>query len=188
MQRWNLPKNCRDPGSNRGPLDLQSNALPTELSRQLMVQLDFDGSCVDSKFQTPGRSWTLWLLLALLAPRRMLQTTEITKNTDCCCFDFHRSESRRQISRAKAAAATGFIDPSKILLWLHLDNFRLGTINQFWVDDPSTKSTTNQMTYCLGKSLKMSHFKQCGEQQSFQKKVISKFGAKNEQLKLSKFS
>jgi hypothetical protein len=26
-------KNCRDPGSNRGPLDLQSNALPTELSR-----------------------------------------------------------------------------------------------------------------------------------------------------------
>ena len=27
---------CRDPGSNRGPLDLQSNALPTELSRQLV--------------------------------------------------------------------------------------------------------------------------------------------------------
>ena len=26
-------KICRDPGSNRGPLDLQSNALPTELSR-----------------------------------------------------------------------------------------------------------------------------------------------------------
>ncbi len=26
-------KMCRDPGSNRGPLDLQSNALPTELSR-----------------------------------------------------------------------------------------------------------------------------------------------------------
>ena len=24
---------CPDPGSNRGPLDLQSNALPTELSR-----------------------------------------------------------------------------------------------------------------------------------------------------------
>ena len=29
-------KKCRDPGSNRGPLDLQSNALPTELSRQLV--------------------------------------------------------------------------------------------------------------------------------------------------------
>ncbi len=28
-----ISKNCRDPGSNRGPLDLQSNALPTELSR-----------------------------------------------------------------------------------------------------------------------------------------------------------
>ena len=29
-------KSCRDPGSNRGPLDLQSNALPTELSRPFM--------------------------------------------------------------------------------------------------------------------------------------------------------
>ena len=28
---------CRDPGSNRGPLDLQSNALPTELSRHLTI-------------------------------------------------------------------------------------------------------------------------------------------------------
>ena len=32
---------CRDPGSNRGPLDLQSNALPTELSR-LDTELDFE--------------------------------------------------------------------------------------------------------------------------------------------------
>ncbi len=31
-------KNCRDPGSNRGPLDLQSNALPTELSRLAAVR------------------------------------------------------------------------------------------------------------------------------------------------------
>ena len=29
-------KQCHDPGSNRGPLDLQSNALPTELSWQLV--------------------------------------------------------------------------------------------------------------------------------------------------------
>ena len=28
-----INQKCRDPGSNRGPLDLQSNALPTELSR-----------------------------------------------------------------------------------------------------------------------------------------------------------
>ena len=28
-------KKCRNPGSNQGPLDLQSNALPTELFRQL---------------------------------------------------------------------------------------------------------------------------------------------------------
>ena len=31
-------KNCRDPGSNRGPSDLQSDALPAELSRPLGKQ------------------------------------------------------------------------------------------------------------------------------------------------------
>jgi hypothetical protein len=30
-------KLCRDPGSNQGPLDLQSNALPTELSRLISL-------------------------------------------------------------------------------------------------------------------------------------------------------
>ena len=29
----NAHEKCRDPGSNRGPSDLQSDALPTELSR-----------------------------------------------------------------------------------------------------------------------------------------------------------
>ena len=29
-------QNCRDRGSNAGPLDLQSNALPTELSRHMV--------------------------------------------------------------------------------------------------------------------------------------------------------
>jgi hypothetical protein len=33
-------KICRDPGSNRGPLDLQSNALPTELSRLILSLLN----------------------------------------------------------------------------------------------------------------------------------------------------
>ena len=35
FSNWTSPTKlqCRDPGSNRGPLDLQSNALPTELSR-----------------------------------------------------------------------------------------------------------------------------------------------------------
>lgn len=28
---------CRNPGSNQGPLDLQSNALPTELFRHINV-------------------------------------------------------------------------------------------------------------------------------------------------------
>ena len=37
--RWH-PENhkCRDPGSNRGPSDLQSDALPTELSRLLSLR------------------------------------------------------------------------------------------------------------------------------------------------------
>ena len=30
-------KKCRDQGSNQGPLDLQSNALPTELSRHMII-------------------------------------------------------------------------------------------------------------------------------------------------------
>ena len=33
---------CRDPGLNRGPLDLQSNALPTELSRQVIHLNEFN--------------------------------------------------------------------------------------------------------------------------------------------------
>ena len=38
-----VEKKCRDPGSNRGPLDLQSNALPTELSRLLRKWLARSG-------------------------------------------------------------------------------------------------------------------------------------------------
>ena len=39
QEKWsetNSSTKCRDPGSNRGPLDLQSNALPTELSRPVL--------------------------------------------------------------------------------------------------------------------------------------------------------
>ena len=36
-------QNCRDPGSNRGPLDLQSNALPTELSRLHIISYTLQG-------------------------------------------------------------------------------------------------------------------------------------------------
>ena len=32
-----MQEKCRDPGSNRGPSDLQSDALPTELSRQMQM-------------------------------------------------------------------------------------------------------------------------------------------------------
>ena len=41
---------CRDPGSNRGPLDLQSNALPTELSRLPHAKPDLQLSTVDQIF------------------------------------------------------------------------------------------------------------------------------------------
>ena len=34
-----LQKDCRNPGSNQGPLDLQSNALPTELFRRFCKTL-----------------------------------------------------------------------------------------------------------------------------------------------------
>ena len=35
-----IPKgSCRDPGSNRGPSDLQSDALPTELSRHVCLEI-----------------------------------------------------------------------------------------------------------------------------------------------------
>ena len=37
MSLAGVEKKCRDPGSNRGPLDLQSNALPTELSRPAVL-------------------------------------------------------------------------------------------------------------------------------------------------------
>ena len=40
-----VEKKCRDPGSNRGPLDLQSNALPTELSRLDIWMFPFYHSC-----------------------------------------------------------------------------------------------------------------------------------------------
>ena len=65
-------KSCRDPGSNQGPLDLQSNALPTELSRLHTFQLvqykityrelnspvSIESSCVESR-------WVGWLSLTL---------------------------------------------------------------------------------------------------------------------------
>ena len=43
---------CRDPGSNRGPLDLQSNALPTELSR-LVILISISNRKLKS-------SWKFW--------------------------------------------------------------------------------------------------------------------------------
>ena len=36
---------CQDPGSNRGPSDLQSDALPTELSRQMQMANARSPSC-----------------------------------------------------------------------------------------------------------------------------------------------
>ncbi len=33
---------CRDPGSNQGPSDLQSDALPTELSRRFITECNLN--------------------------------------------------------------------------------------------------------------------------------------------------
>ena len=58
-------KKCRDPGSNRGPLDLQSNALPTELSRPLCNDWGQEepvqkgkGSKLEEKGWGPTEIWT----------------------------------------------------------------------------------------------------------------------------------
>ena len=44
-----VEKKCRDPGSNRGPLDLQSNALPTELSWLGVSVADVESSATCTK-------------------------------------------------------------------------------------------------------------------------------------------
>ncbi len=52
---------CRDPGSNRGPLDLQSNALPTELSRLayprglLKIKFQEQHNWLEEKDEVPPR-------------------------------------------------------------------------------------------------------------------------------------
>lgn len=43
---------CRNPGSNQGPLDLQSNALPTELFRRLQL-------AVPHREQEPDHSFNI---------------------------------------------------------------------------------------------------------------------------------
>ena len=50
-----VEKKCRDPGSNRGPLDLQSNALPTELSRPDENELAFPFSAGGDKVLSLGK-------------------------------------------------------------------------------------------------------------------------------------
>ena len=40
-----MQEKCRDPGSNRGPSDLQSDSLPTELSRQMQIANARNPSC-----------------------------------------------------------------------------------------------------------------------------------------------
>ena len=65
-------KTCRNPGSNRGPLDLQSNALPTELFRpegkSTRGRGKSEGARADSgewhdssSFSIPGRFISSWV-------------------------------------------------------------------------------------------------------------------------------
>ena len=59
---WFLAQNesgqkCRDPGSNRGPLDLQSNALPTELSRPNAYSFGRNYGRSDELKQVKTKNW-----------------------------------------------------------------------------------------------------------------------------------
>ena len=67
---------CRDPGSNEGLLDLQSNALPTELSRIEKRTTDFLGFPIFAKiffllhnkapWKTKNKHSLYWILITLL--------------------------------------------------------------------------------------------------------------------------
>ena len=53
-------KECRDPGSNRGPLDLQSNALPTELSRLCWIFVSYVAGLFDrQRMSTSKQIWAM---------------------------------------------------------------------------------------------------------------------------------
>ena len=55
IKKIKCKKQCRDPGSNRGPLDLQSNALPTELSRPDENELAFPFSAGGDEVLSLGK-------------------------------------------------------------------------------------------------------------------------------------
>ena len=57
-------RTCRDRGSNTGPLDLQSNALPTELSQQVMTQVVWSPPQIPTR---PAQRGALaWLFFGLV--------------------------------------------------------------------------------------------------------------------------
>ena len=97
---------CRNPGLNQGPLDLQSNALPTELFRLVKTTPNVPPNtavylteALDPAFVT-GLSLTLThfdspleaLTYALLYPRIPLITYSISK--EYWCIQTNRSSSR----------------------------------------------------------------------------------------------
>ena len=51
---------CRNPGLNQGPLDLQSNALPTELSRLCWISVSYVAGLFDrQRMSTSKQIWAL---------------------------------------------------------------------------------------------------------------------------------
>ena len=78
-------KKCRDPGSNRGPLDLQSNALPTELSRHVMIKICCHVKSLDNSTK---KSLTCTLLLNF---KKVVTTLEVPPRFELGSLD---SESR----------------------------------------------------------------------------------------------
>ena len=87
---------CRDPGSNRGPLDLQSNALPTELSRLLVVisnsnwklkhrqmfEIDKKFDQVPPRFELGSQDSESWVLTITPWNPHMLWPTNVSSTTE----------------------------------------------------------------------------------------------------------
>ena len=118
-----------------------------------LVWLDFDGSCVDSKFQLPGG-------LGLF---------------DCCSLCWPQGECykprrlRRTLTAALTSTEANLDDkfPAKARprgLLIHQKSFYDFILTTFGLEQSTNFEPTyqqnpqqNQMTYCLEKSLKMSH-------------------------------
>lgn len=87
-------KKCRLPGSNQGPLDLQSNALPTELSRQTTSLLCLWQPDTIDKCQQPSMRWKIEEITFVCDQKAKL-TFDGYYVSKCPC-SLHNQSSRRE--------------------------------------------------------------------------------------------